>query len=222
MLNLIETSEGIEVTTGEAPRLAVVWLHGLGADGNDFVPIASELELPCPTRFVFPHAPVRPVTINGGMRMRAWYDIRSFAPDAPEDEAGIDESAAALSRLVEREVGRGLSSERVVVAGFSQGGAVALHAGLRAKRRLGGILALSTYLAVAYRLDDERAPASLEAPIWMGHGLDDPIVAVVLAEHSRDRLVASGYEVEWHAYPMGHAVCAEEVRDIGRWLARFG
>lgn len=220
-MELERTDAGIEVTTGDAPALAVIWLHGLGADGNDFVPIVPELDLPCATRFVFPHAPERPVTINGGMRMRAWYDIVSFSPDT-EDGVGIRESAATLGALVEREEARGLATERIVVAGFSQGGAIALHAGLRFERPLGGVLALSTYLPLGDTLATEASPANRGVSIWMAHGREDPMVGVALAERSRARLIGLGYDVEWHDYRMGHSVCAEEIRDIGRWLSRFG
>lgn len=217
----IQTPEGVEIATGDAPSLALVWLHGLGADGYDFLPIVSELALPCAARFVFPHAPIRPVTINGGAPMRAWYDIYSFGPGATEDEAGVRASAARLERLVASEVGRGLARERVVVAGFSQGGAVALHAGLRTAEPLGGILALSTYLPLAGSLSAERSAASTSLPIFMAHGRQDPVVGLALADRSREVLARLGYAVDWHTYEMGHAVCAAEIDDIGRWLERF-
>jgi phospholipase/carboxylesterase len=211
--------DAIEVTTGDSPRLAVLWLHGLGADGNDFEPIVPELKLRVPVRFVFPHAPVRPVTINGGMRMRAWYDILGFDRRAKEDAAGIRASAAALTELVDREVERGMPSDRIVLAGFSQGGAIALHTALREPRPLAGVLALSTYLPLSSTLATERSAANAGIPLFMAHGTDDPVLPLSLAESSRRALEALGYAVDWHAYPMAHSVCMEEVGAIGAWLA---
>ena len=211
--------DAIEVTTGEAPRLAVVWLHGLGADGHDFEPIVPELRLSVPVRFVFPHAPVRPVTINGGMQMRAWYDILEFSAQAKEDAAGIYASAAAVTELVDREIERGLSSDRIVLAGFSQGGAIALHTALRSLRPLAGVLALSTYLPLAATLASERSAANAAIPLFMAHGTDDAVLPFGLAETSRRALEALGYVVDWHAYRMAHSVCMDEVRAIGAWLS---
>jgi phospholipase/carboxylesterase len=211
--------DAIEITTGDAPRLAVLWLHGLGADGHDFEPIVPELRLRFAVRFVFPHAPVRPVTINGGMQMRAWYDILGFDRRAKEDSAGIRASAVAVAELVDREIERGLSSDRIVLAGFSQGGAIALHTALREPRRLAGVLALSTYLPLAATLASERNAANAAIPLFMAHGTDDPVLPLELAENSRRALEAFGYSVDWHAYPMAHSVCMEEVGAIGAWLA---
>ena len=211
--------DAIEITTGPMPRLAVLWLHGLGADGHDFEPIVPELGLSVPVRFVFPHAPVRPVTINGGMAMRAWYDILGFDRRAREDAAGIRASAAAVTELVDREIERGMSSDRIVLAGFSQGGAVALHTALREPRPLAGVLALSTYLPLAATLASERSAANARLPLFMAHGTDDGVLPLQLAETSRAALEALGYAVEWHAYPMAHSVCLEEVGAIGAWLA---
>jgi len=211
--------DAIEITTGPKPRLAVLWLHGLGADGHDFEPIVPELGLSVPVRFVFPHAPVRPVTINGGMAMRAWYDILGFDRRAREDAAGIRASAAAVTELVDREIERGMSSDRIVLAGFSQGGAVALHTALREPRPLAGVLALSTYLPLAATLASERSAANARLPLFMAHGTDDGVLPLQLAETSRAALEALGYAVEWHAYPMAHSVCLEEVGAIGAWLA---
>jgi phospholipase/carboxylesterase len=211
--------DAIEVTTGDAPRLAVIWLHGLGADGHDFEPIVPELKVSVPVRFVFPHAPVRPVTINGGMQMRAWYDILGFDRRAQEDAPGIRASAAAVTELVDREIERGLSSDRIVLAGFSQGGAIALHTALRSPRPLAGVLALSTYLPLASTLASERSAANAGIPLFMAHGTDDPVLPFSLAETSRRALEAQGYVVEWHAYRMAHSVCMEEVRAIGAWLS---
>jgi phospholipase/carboxylesterase len=211
--------DAIEITTGEPPELAVIWLHGLGADGHDFEPIVPELGLRIPVRFVFPHAPVRPVTINGGMAMRAWYDILGFDRRAAEDAAGIRASAAAVTELIDRELARGLSSERIVLAGFSQGGAIALQTALREARPLAGVLALSTYLPLAGTLAPERSAANSRLPIFMAHGTDDTVLPLTLAESSRRTLEALGYHVEWHAYPMPHTVCLEEISAIGAWLA---
>ena len=211
--------DAIEITTGDAPRLAVVWLHGLGADGHDFEPIVPELRLRLPVRFVFPHAPVRPVTINGGMQMRAWYDILGFDRRAREDAAGIHASAAAVTELVDREIERGLSSDCIVLAGFSQGGAIALHTALRSPKPLAGVLALSTYLPLAATLASERSAANAAIPLFMAHGTDDPVLPFGLAETSRRALEALGYVVDWHAYRMAHSICMEEVRAIGAWLS---
>jgi phospholipase/carboxylesterase len=211
--------DAIEITTGEQPSLAVIWLHGLGADGHDFEPIVPELGLRIPVRFVFPHAPVRPVTINGGMAMRAWYDILGFDRQAAEDAAGIRASAAAVTKLIDRELARGMASDRIVLAGFSQGGAVALQTALREPRPLAGVLALSTYLPLRATLAAERSAANSGLPIFMAHGTADPVLPLALAESSRRTLEALGYEVEWHAYPMPHSVCVEEISAIGAWLA---
>jgi phospholipase/carboxylesterase len=211
--------DAIEITTGNAPRLAVLWLHGLGADGHDFEPIVPELGLRVPVRFVFPHAPVRPVTINRGMQMRAWYDILGFDRRATEDADGIRASAAAVTELIDREIERGMSSDRIALAGFSQGGAIALHTALREVRPLAGVVALSTYLPLSAALASERSEANAHIPLFMAHGTDDPVLPFGLAEFSRSALEALGYVVDWHAYPMAHSVCMEEVSAIGAWLA---
>ena len=208
----------VEIETGPAPSLAVIWLHGLGADGHDFEPIVPELKLGFAVRFVFPHAPVRPVTINGGMAMRAWYDILGFDRKAREDDAGIRASATAVTALIDRELERGLHADRVVLAGFSQGGAIALHTALREPRALGGVIALSTYLPLAGTLAVERSAANERLPIFMAHGTSDNVLPLALGESSRRTLEAQGYAVEWHAYPMAHSVCREEVSAIGAWL----
>ena len=197
----------------------MLWLHGLGADGHDFEPIVPELGLRFPVRFVFPHAPVRPVTINGGMAMRAWYDILGFDRGAREDAAGIRASAAAVVALVDREIERGMAPERIVLAGFSQGGAIALHTALREPRPLAGVLALSTYLPLAATLASERSAANARVPIFMAHGTGDTVLPLSLAETSRAALQALGYAVEWHTYPMAHSVSIEEISAIGAWLA---
>lgn len=210
--------DAVEIETGPDPQATVLWLHGLGADGHDFEPIVPELELPRPVRFVFPHAPVRPVTINQGMRMRAWYDILQFGSGA-EDEAGIRDSQRLLELLIAEEKKRGLS--KIVLAGFSQGGAVALQTALRHPGRLAGVLALSTYLPLAAALEAERSAANRELPIFMAHGQYDDIIPLPRAEQSRQLLHKLGYPVEWHAYPMPHSVCPQEIEDISAFLRRI-
>jgi len=216
--------ETVEIETGSEPAGSVIWLHGLGADGHDFEPVVPELGLDgqVALRFVFPHAPVRPVTINAGMAMRAWYDIMTLDRGGPQDEAGIRASGALLEALIERERKRGVPSDRIVLAGFSQGGAIAAHTALRFPGRLAGLMALSTYLPLGDHLDAEVFSASdaqpRDLPIFMAHGKFDPVLPMALGEHSRDRLLGEGYRVEWHDYPMAHAVCSDEIRDISRWL----
>ena len=201
---------------------AVVWMHGLGADGHDFEALVPELRLPASPaiRFVFPHAPVRPVTINGGARMRAWYDIAGFDRRAPQDEAGIRASGEALAALVRRERERGVAADRIVIAGFSQGGAMALFVALRWPERLAGVMALSTYLPLGEALASEAHPAGAAVPVLMAHGSLDPIVPQALGEAARDRLRGLGYDVDWRSYPMPHSVCAQEVEDIRGFLLR--
>ena len=212
----------IELETAPGPTASVIWLHGLGADGNDFVPIVPELGLPrAPAlRFIFPHAPVRAVTINNGMRMRAWYDIAAADLNNRADLAGVRQSAEQIEALIAREEARGIAAARIVVAGFSQGGAIALYAGLRHAERLAGILALSTYLVQADRLPAEAAAANRDVPIFMAHGTADPVVRFEWGVASRRALEANGNPVEWHQYPIEHSLCLEEVRAIGAWLAR--
>jgi phospholipase/carboxylesterase len=212
--------ETVEHETRATPEWAVIWLHGLGADGRDFEPIVPELVAKSwpGIRFVFPHAPVRAVTVNRGMRMRAWYDILGVEIAARQDEAGVRESIGMIEKLVERETQRGIASERVLLAGFSQGGAIALAAGLRHSQRLGGIVALSTYLPLAELGDAEFDAANRNVPIFMAHGSADPVVPEALGAKSRDFLRARGYEVDWHSYRMPHSVCAEEIEDLARWL----
>ena len=213
----------VELTTGSEPRGSVIWLHGLGADGWDFVPIVRELPLPedLALRFIFPHAPERPVTINNGFVMRAWYDIAQNEIARLPDERGIRESQAAVERLIARERERGVAARNIVLAGFSQGGAIALQTGLRHPERLGGIVALSAYLALEDSLDAEAASANKSTPIFMAHGTEDPIVPLALAEASQRALRMRGYDVEWRTWPMPHALCAEEVEAIGAFLARI-
>ena len=210
--------ETVEVATGNDPVGSVIWLHGLGADGHDFEPIVPELRLPAtvPLRFVFPHAPVRPVTINGGMSMRAWYDILSLDSEGRADADGVAESTASLESLVEREIARGISPDKIVVAGFSQGGAIAINAALHASRQLAGLMALSTYIPLP---DEVTASAGhRDMPVFMAHGRFDPMLPLRWGRAAADTLVEAGYSVEWHDYPMAHAVCPEEINDIRAWL----
>ena len=214
--------EAVEIETGAKPEGAVIWLHGLGADGHDFEPIVPELARPGerPLRFVFPHAPIRPVTLNGGFAMRAWYDIVSLERRGPEDESGIRASQELVEALIRRENERGIPSERIVLAGFSQGGALALVTGTRYPHKLAGIMGLSCYMLLAERFAAERVAANQATPIFLAHGLEDPIVAPLLGEHARAWLEAAGYPVEWHTYAMPHSVCPQEVTDIANWLRR--
>jgi len=210
----------LEIETAPNPTHAVIWMHGLGADNQDFAPLATELSLadsPA-VRFVFPNAPVRPVTINGGMTMRAWYDI--FAPDLVrrEDVQGLQDSQRAIAALIERERTRGIASQHVVLAGFSQGCAMTLQTGLRHPEPLAGLIGLSGYLPLADRLPTEANPANQHTPIFLAHGTMDPIVALPRAQHARDTLRAQGYTVDWNTYPMPHSVCPQEIQDIGRFL----
>ena len=214
--------ETVEVEPREPADAAVLWMHGLGADGHDFESLVPELRLQASpaVRFVFPHAPVRPVTINGGHRMRAWYDIAGFDRRAAQDAAGIRDSAAALGELVRRERERGIPAERIVVAGFSQGGAMALFLGPRWPERLGGVVALSSYLPFGEMLAAEAHPANAAVPVLMAHGSFDPIVPLAMGEASRDKLRALGYDVDWRSYPMPHSLCAQEVEDVREFLLR--
>lgn len=212
----------VETVTAEPVRRSVIWLHGLGADGHDFEPLVPELQLPgdIGIRFVFPHAPRRPITVNGGMTMRAWYDITHLDIAAGEDADGIRESARLAAGLIEREAERGVAAECVVLAGFSQGGAIALHTGLRHRQRLAGIIALSAYLPLGKHLADEIADANLETPIFQAHGRQDPIIPIAGARRSHERIAAFRAAPEWHDYDMPHAVCAHELADLRAWLVR--
>jgi phospholipase/carboxylesterase len=217
----MEQLEQVEVTIGTEPKGAVIWMHGLGADGWDFVPIVKELPLPegLSLRFIFPHAPMRAVTINGGNVMRAWYDIAMTDIARLPDERGIRESQAQVNALIAREESRGVPADRIVLAGFSQGGAIALQAALRHPKKLAGVMALSTYLTLADTLAAEASTANRDTPILMAHGTQDPVVPLKLATASRDKLVELGWKVEWREYPMPHSVCMEEVEEIAGWLA---
>jgi phospholipase/carboxylesterase len=208
--------EAIQIETGPRPEAAVIWLHGLGADGHDFEPIVPELELTKPVRFVFPHAPVRAVTLNTGMRMRAWYDIYQFG-GGREDEQGLRASQKLVDEMI---AAQGLPPEKIVLAGFSQGGAIVLQAGLRHAERLAGIMALSCYLPIASTVGAARSAANQSIPIFMAHGTYDDVIPIQRAQQSRAALEKLGYNVEWHDYPMPHSVCAPEIADISAFLSR--
>ena len=216
--------EHIELNTGAEPKGSVIWMHGLGADCWDFVPVVKELGLPAelPLRFIFPQAPSRPISINNGQVMPGWYDISMAELHRKPDEAGVRASQAAINQLIEREIVRGIAAEKIVLAGFSQGGAIALQTGLRYREALGGIMALSTYLTLEDSLAAEATVANANIPILMAHGTQDPLIPLALAQSSRAKMQARGYKIEWREYPMPHSVCMEEIQDIGVWLqARF-
>lgn len=215
-----ETESAVVLKPADEAKCSVIWLHGLGADGYDFVPIVEELQVPSKlaARFIFPHARQRPVTINNGFVMRAWYDIRGFGLTSAEDEAGVRESDAVVRKIVDQQIAAGIDPKRIVIAGFSQGGAMALHSGLRYPQRLAGIIGLSTYLPLRDTLEAERAPANQEVPLLMCHGTRDQVVPEMAGKLSAGVLTTLGYRVEWHSYPMEHQVCAEEVTLIARWL----
>ena len=208
----------IEIVTGADPIATVIWMHGLGADGWDFLPVVREMELPAPVRFIFPHATERPVTINNGMVMRAWYDIAMNDIARLPDERGIRESQQEIGRLIARERDRGTPSERIVLAGFSQGGAMALQVGLRHAERLGAIVVLSAYLVLEPSLDTEASSANKLTPIFMAHGTEDPVIPLQLAEAARASLEKRGYRVQWETWPMPHSVCAEEIAALSEFL----
>lgn len=210
--------ETVEVETGDHPIGSVIWLHGLGADGRDFEPVVPELRLPSdlPLRFVFPHAPVRPVTINGGMAMRAWYDILSLDTQGRADAEGVHQSTALLEALIDREIERGIEPGRIVVAGFSQGGAIAINAVLHSRLKLAGLMALSTYIPIPGEL--AASSGNRELPVFMAHGSFDPMIQMQWGRGSAESLAAAGFTVEWHDYPMAHAVCPDEINDIRAWL----
>jgi len=216
--------ETVEQETGASPEWAVIWLHGLGADGHDFAPIVPELVRPHwpAIRFVFPHAPKRPVSINNGMPMRAWYDIVSLDFRSRADAAGVAESVAQVEELIAREQARGIALERILLAGFSQGGAITLSAGLKRQVPLAGLIALSTYLPEVDAAAAQLVEGASAQPVFMAHGGSDPVIPVQVAEHSMQVLKGLGFDLEWHRYPMAHQVCAEEIQALGDWLqARF-
>jgi len=214
--------EAIEIETGRRPTGAVIWLHGLGADGHDFAPIVPQLVAPDerPLRFLFPHAPVRPVAVNGGMAMRAWYDILGFGPGIPQDESGIRATDGLVRELISRENQRGIPTGRIVLGGFSQGGAISLFSGPRYPEKLAGIMALSCYMLLEDLLPAERSRANYTTPVFMAHGTQDPMVDIRMGAQARQLLEAGGHPVEWHAYPMPHSVCPPEIDDIAAWLRK--
>jgi phospholipase/carboxylesterase len=216
---MVENAHPIIVQTGNDPQYSVIWLHGLGADGQDFVSIADELDLPGAVRYIFPHAPLRPVTINGGFVMRAWYDIAGQSVDAQQDAAGIRSSQLLVEELIAQEVAGGIMPGQIFLAGFSQGGAIALHTAMRQTDPLGGVLALSTYLPLANIAAREAQSSTRATPILMVHGSNDLVIPLALGMRSRDALLELGYAVEWHEYNMQHSVCEKELRDIEAWLA---
>jgi phospholipase/carboxylesterase len=217
----LKALESVIVETGPKPQYTIIWMHGLGADGHDFEPLVPELQagLP-PLRFVFPHAPVRPVTINNGYAMRAWYDIIGIDRRSAEDFKGIGDSADSIGGLIHREHARGIASDHILLAGFSQGGAMALHLATRHPDTFAGVIALSTYLPLSRELAKTRSTANLATPIFMAHGRMDPVVPYMLGDESRQLLEGAGYQVEWHAYPMQHSLCEPEVADLHAWLRR--
>ena len=219
MSTLLET---IELDSAPDTTVSIIWMHGLGADGNDFVPLVKELDLRgCPAiRFIFPHAGTMPVTVNNGYVMRSWYDIRSSDLVRREDETGLRASQAQIEALIAREKARGIPASRIILAGFSQGCAMTLQTGLRHPETLAGLMCLSGYLPLADMTAAERTPASLATPIFMAHGTADPVVPVVRAEQSRDLLTGMGYQIEWHTYHMQHSLCQEEIDAIGAWLKK--
>ncbi|MGG7054008.1 alpha/beta hydrolase [Nitrosomonas sp. ANs5] len=222
MLDTQSLLPAIEITTGANPTHTILWMHGLGADGNDFVPIVHALDLSpeISIRFLFPHAPVQPVTINGGWKMRAWYDIKHNDLSWQEDETGLRNSQRAITALLEHEIQRGIPAAHIVLAGFSQGGAMALQTGLRLPYKLAGIMVLSGYLPLPHHLAREAHSANISTPIFMAHGTQDPVVPIALANTSQQLLLEHHHAVEWHEYPMAHAVCDPELADISRWLRK--
>ena len=222
MDNAIDLLETVEQETGPSPQWAVIWLHGLGADGHDFAPLVPELVRPHwpAVRFVFPHAPVRAVTINNGVRMRAWYDIVGMDFPTRADSEGVDASVLQAGALIDREHARGIDADHVLLAGFSQGGAIALAAGLRRKVPLAGLIALSTYLPDAETAAQTKTDIAADQPVFMAHGASDPVIPLVHAERSAQLLQSFGFKVDWHRYPMAHQVCAEEIDDLRQWMER--
>jgi phospholipase/carboxylesterase len=214
--------DALEIESAPSPTAALIWLHGLGADGHDFVDIVPMLGLKAiPTRLVFPHAPMRPVTINGGAVMRAWYDVRGDAGVRREDEAGVRESQQRVEALIAREKARGIAAERIALAGFSQGGAMVLQTGLRHPEHLAGIMALSCFLPLTDKVSAEVSAANRDVPIFMAHGTQDPLIPLARARHAHDLLTGLGYRIEWHEYPIPHSVSPSEIRDISAWLRRI-
>jgi phospholipase/carboxylesterase len=224
-MKVTESQSAVILEPADAAIATVIWLHGLGADGHDFVAIVPELQLPAalPVRFIFPHAEQRPVTLNGGMRMRAWFDLLGLTRTDAQDEVGIRKSAARINALIEEQVAAGIPRSRIVLAGFSQGGALALHTGLRQLEPLGGLMVLSGYLPLEKTVPAELTPAGRALPILMCHGRQDGVLTLSMGTHSRDLLQSLGVVIDWHDYPMAHEVCRQEIADISAWLrARLG
>ncbi|HEY1076401.1 MAG TPA: alpha/beta fold hydrolase [Fontimonas sp.] len=219
-MNIQESETEVVLEPATAATACVVWLHGLGADGYDFVPVVEALQLPpqAAIRFIFPHAAERPVTLNGGLEMRAWYDITGLSKESRDDEAGIRDSVADIREIIAEQIAAGIPSRRIIVAGFSQGGAIALHCALREPEPLGGLLALSTYLPLQATLDSELSSANRQLPIMMAHGTQDPVVSYAWGENAAAVLRERGYTVDWRSYPMQHQVCEEQIADIRTWL----
>jgi phospholipase/carboxylesterase len=216
-----ESDEGVILNPADGPaNAAVIWMHGLGADGYDFVPLVPELQLPdeARVRFIFPHAPVRPVTVNAGYEMRAWYDITELNPEGRDDEAGLLQARSRIEQLINTELAAGMPSTRIVLAGFSQGGAIALHTGLRFAQQLAGIIALSCYLPLREKIGTEMSPANSQTPVFMCHGREDVVVLPAFGEQSRDVMLQAGLDIEWRQYSMGHSLCRPEIFDISVWL----
>lgn len=211
----------IVLDRGTSPKHSIIWLHGLGADGSDFVGVAEQMNLPVSMRYIFPHAPKIPVSINGGFVMRAWYDIADIDIAARQDAAGIQASRAEIEKFINQEKASGIAEENIFIAGFSQGGAIALHTGLRHPAKLGGILALSTYLPLADTLSQEVSLSAKKTPVFFAHGRHDPVVPYTLGKQSAEKLQQHGHQVAWHEYPMPHSVCAEEISDIEKWLTKI-
>ena len=222
MTEITDLLETVELETALEPQWAVIWLHGLGADGHDFAPIVPQLVRPDwpAIRFVFPHAPVRPVTINNGMRMRAWYDIVGMDFPTRADSQGVTQSIVQANALIEREQARGIPAHRILLAGFSQGGAIALAAAVRRDVPLAGIIALSTYLPDVQAATAEKSAAATRQPIFMAHGSGDPVIPLMVAEQSAQLLQTLGFDVQWQRYAMAHQVCPEELRDLGDWMSQ--
>lgn len=220
-MKLEESSDEVRIEPAAPARASIIWLHGLGASGHDFVSIVPELRLPPDTavRFIFPHAPLRPVTLNNGLPLRAWYDLSDFSPHQKQDAAGINASAQRIRARIDAEIDAGIPAGRIVLAGYSQGGAIALHAGLRLDLSLGGLVALSSYLPLHETLDAEATAAARATPLFIAHGNYDTVVPTDWGEKSAQGLQARGYSVDWHRYPMGHEVCAEEIDTLGAWLS---
>lgn len=211
--------EKIVSQTGDNPKVVIIWLHGLGADGNDFAPVVPQFNIPeLPIKFVFPHAPKIPVTINGGMVMRAWYDILSMDIDSRADVDGVLASEKLVLELIEEQIAAGFRHEQIILAGFSQGGAMSLHVSTRLNKKIAGVIALSSYLPVSQLLIEDKNTTNISTPIFMGHGTQDPVVPYSLGESSRDKLIQAGYKIDWHNYPIQHGVSMDELMDIKQWL----